>query len=59
MKSIELLKEIRIVLDNYWFSSVSTGDGYTEGYNNDDIIELCDKIDEHLKLAIFFEEGGD
>ena len=59
MKSIELLKEIRAVLDDYWFSSVSTGDGYTESYNNDDIMALCAKIDAHLKLAIFFDKGGD
>jgi len=41
MKSIELLKEAKEILDRYWFSDL----GQT---NNDDVINMCEKIKEFL-----------
>ena len=50
MDTFELLKEAREVLGDYWFTTTQE-DGYAEEYNNNDVIEICKKIDKFLKSS--------
>lgn len=49
---LALLRECRIVLDRYWFTTVDDGE-HAEDYNNEDVIGLCNRLD-----VLLAEIGG-